>query len=365
MVSDGKEEAWLWLCSQQGLYYGGIQKILGRFGDAQAAYSAGDEAIRECPGLSLKIKNELAGRRREKAFLREYHKWGKEGIHFISAAHEKFPERLRNIPESPFGLFIKGELPCPFRPAVAVVGGRKCTSYGKNISQELGRKLAEHGVEVISGMAYGIDGFAQQAALDAGGASFAVLGSGVDICYPISHRGLYGALADRGGLISEFPPGSPPAAYHFPMRNRIISGLADVVVVIEARMKSGSLITADFALEQGRDVYALPGRSGDELSAGSNRLIAQGAGVLLSVPAFLEELGYGSADAPKIKKCNIGLETNEILVYSCVDLQPKSLQELVTETKASAAAVAEALIRLELKGFIKEVWKNYYILRDE
>lgn len=365
MAWDREEEAWLWLCSQQGLYYGGIRQLTGMFGGAQAVYSAEDEWIRDVPALGLKIKNELIARRRGKAFLREYHKWEAEGIHFISAGHQEYPERLREIPDRPFGLFVKGKLPDPSRRAVAVVGGRKCTSYGKNTAQDLGRRLAEQGADVISGMAYGIDGFAQQAALDAGGASFAVLGCGVDICYPISHRGLYAALAKRGGLISEFPPGSPPISYHFPMRNRIISGLSDVVAVIEARMKSGSLITADFALEQGRDVYALPGRSGDELSAGSNRLIAQGAGILLSVTAFLEELGFGGADVPKIKKCNIGLETNEILVYSCVDLQPKSLQELIKETKGTAADVAEALTRLELKGLVKEVWKNYYIQKDE
>ena len=200
------------------------------------------------------------------------------GISFVSALEEGFPDKLREIPDPPFGIYYKGKMPGEKEPAAAIIGARLASGYGREQARRFGRQIGACGIAVISGMARGIDGIAQKAALDAGGKSYAVLGCGVDICYPEENRELYERLQQQGGILSEYPPGMQPIAKLFPPRNRIISGLSDLVLVIEARKRSGTLITVDMALEQGREVYALPGRVSDALSDGCNRLIRQGAG---------------------------------------------------------------------------------------
>ena len=203
---------------------------------------------------------------------------------------EDFPEKLKNIPTAPFAIYVKGKLPDPNIPSVAVIGARMCSDYGRFMARQFGRDLAIAGIQVISGMARGVDGIAQGAAVAAGGASFGVLGCGVDICYPPENKEIYDALSLNGGLISEFPPGMEPVARFFPMRNRIISALADALVVVEARRKSGTTITVDTALEQGREVFAVPGRASDRLSDGCNYLISQGAGVAISAADVIDRI---------------------------------------------------------------------------
>ena len=192
--------------------------------------------------------------------------------------------------------------------------------------------------------------------------TYGILGCGVDICYPGEHRGLYQDLIKKGGVISEQSPGSPPLARYFPARNRIISGMADIVLVIEAKEKSGSLITADQALEQGKEVYALPGPVTSLLSQGCHRLIAQGAGILLSPEDLMETMGICLSKSRQNKSSEKKvLESPENMVYSCVDLFPKGLQELAQETKLAPEILMEELITLELQGFVKEISKNYYV----
>lgn len=215
---------------------------------------------------------------------------GEEKISFITPFDGLYPERLKVIPDAPSGLYVMGKLPAESDITVAVIGARECSDYGRYVAEKLGTFLGEKGVTVVSGMARGIDGISQWAALEAGGASVGVLGCGVDICYPAKNRKLYDRLLEQGAVLSEYPPGTPPRSMNFPARNRIVSGLADAVVVIEARNKSGTLITVDMALEQGREVFVVPGRITDELSEGCNRLIRQGAGILLSPEELLEEL---------------------------------------------------------------------------
>lgn len=273
------------------------------------------------------------------------------GITFCSFLEQGFPDRLRMIPDPPFGLYFLGNVPlfgektkkqpksafnalnahnvqnaqCPDMqeqpaaentmtkagasardisgsflqygadPAAAIIGARLASGYGREQARRFARRLASRGITIISGMARGIDGIAQKAALDAGGRSYAVLGCGVDICYPEENRELYDRLLQEGGIISEYPPGTYPEARLFPQRNRIISGLSDLVLVIEARKKSGTLITVDMALEQGREVYALPGRVSDSLSDGCNRLIRQGAGAA-TCPEDILEFFFGTGD---------------------------------------------------------------------
>ncbi len=239
---------------------------------------------------------------------RELQELERRGILFYSMEDSAYPDRLRKIPDPPYGLFVRGRLPDPGRPSVAIIGARMASAYGREQARRFARELAENGIQIVSGMARGIDGIAERAAFDGGGVSFAVLGSGVDVCYPKENLSLYERTMRDGGVISEYLPGTQPSANLFPARNRIIAGLAEVLLVIEARAHSGTLITVDMALEQGKEVFALPGRVSDGLSFGCNRLIKQGAGIAMD-PEDLVEYFYGVRE--KTEKKRRQLETEE------------------------------------------------------
>lgn len=292
----------------------------------------------------------------------EYQKMQEKGVRLVSVAHYDYPKRLLELSAPPYALYLKGKLPKENRMSVAIVGARECSCYGERMAKEFAHKLAEQGIQIVSGMARGIDSIGQRAALEAGGESFAVLGCGVDICYPKSEWNLYSELQTRGGIISEFPPGVEPLAQHFPARNRIIGGLADVLLVIEAKERSGSLITADMALEQGKEVFALPGPVDSCLSRGCNELIRQGAGILLTPEELLEELGVMVyKQKQKYEEEKILLETKENIVYSCLGFYPQNIEGLVSKTKLSVTEVINVLMSLELRGVVREISKNYYV----
>jgi len=355
------EKYWLWLCSQKELYRPHIAYLMQNFKTPKEVFSAPEKEIRKLKGLSEGQIRALLGSRvvfdgeLAESRLRE------KGIRFFSVEHREFPERLKKIFDCPFGIYVKGRLPTEEKRSVGIVGARQCSSYGRQVAARLAAELAGCGAQIISGMALGIDGYAQTAALEADGESFAVLGCGVDVCYPQRNRELYRRLENQGGVLSEYPPGREPLAHHFPIRNRLISGLSDCLLVIEAKERSGSLITADLALEQGKDVYALPGRVGDVLSAGCNRLISQGAGIILSEKELLLTLNFHKESHEKNKILKNPLETKEKLLYSCLDLQPKSLQEIVSEAKLAVQEVMATLTVLEMKGLLEEPAKNYYV----
>ena len=256
---------------------------------------------------------------------------------------------------------LQGELPEEEQKSVAIVGARMCTRYGKAIAEQIAARIADAGGQVISGAAYGIDGAAQWAALENGGKSYAVLGCGVDRCYPASHAMLLERLEKNGGLISEFPPGTRPLRHHFPVRNRIISGLADTVAVVEARRKSGSLITAEYAAAQGKHVCAVPGRMEDELSEGCNELIAQGADVILSVDSMIRMIFPDYKKRKNELTGKTALAPSEKLVYSSLGLHPKSIWELEECTVMSLAELSGTLLSLEMKGLIRETERSYYV----
>lgn len=283
-------------------------------------------------------------------------------IQYIRQKDAAYPERLQIHRGMPKGLYVLGRLPDPDRRSVAIVGARRSSRYGDEVARTFARELAGEGIQIISGMAWGIDGMAHEGALEVGGDTFAVLGSGVDICYPAGHRKLYERLIEKGGVLSEQPPGMPPKPGHFPARNRIISGLSDLVLVVEAREKSGSLITADLALEQGKDVFAVPGRIGDELSHGCLNLIRQGAGLADSPRVILEALGMETGQNREQEK--ILLAKDENIVYSWIRLQPVSLDEIVKKTGMPVQKALSLLVGLELKGCIREIRKNDYVRTD-
>ena len=282
---------------------------------------------------------------------------------------EGYPKRLKPLAGMPEELYVEGTLPVDECPSIAIVGARNCSHYGANMAKEYARFLGNAGVQIVSGLARGIDTAAHEGALLAGAKTFGVLGCGVDICYPASNRKLFEKMKEQGGIVSEFPPGSPPMAYHFPQRNRVISGLSDAVLIIEAKEKSGSLITADFALEQGKTVFALPGRVGDLLSEGCNRLIYQGAIPAWCPEMILEEMNWVVKTSKKSEneKENeiLGLAREDNLVYSCLNFNPKSITDLQDETGLSCQEIMKSLVQLQIRGLAKEIWKNNYIRREE
>lgn len=275
--------------------------------------------------------------------------------------NQVYPKRLLHHPSMPDQLYVMGSLPQENVPAVAIVGARMCSYYGQVQAFEYARVLSEAGVQIISGMARGIDGYAHRGALAGGSPTFAVLGCGIDVCYPKSNYDLYKKIPAQGGVLSEFPMGYPPLAHNFPLRNRIISGLADIVLVIEAKEKSGSLITVDLALEQGKSVYALPGRVCDELSRGCNQLISQGAAVAYSPETILSELCIDTDKKAELsQKKKIRLESKKNMVYSCLDLEPQNLNKILEQVSLSYEETTRILLELELDGLIIESMKNYY-----
>lgn len=328
-----------WLCRSLGTGNKSFLRALNALGRPREIFDL---------AVSGKLAGRLTGRFREKAVLLsensrtydvqgEYESLTGRGIHLTAQGEADYPERLAKIPDRPYALYYAGSLPPKEARAVALIGARDCSEYGRYMAGQFGAALARAGVQVISGMARGIDSIGQERALAEGGYSMGVLGCGVDVCYPRENRKLYETLIADGGVCSEYPPGSEPRAVLFPPRNRIISGLADAVLVIEAREKSGTLITVDMALEQGREVYALPGRATDPLSGGCNRLIRQGAGLVSAPGELLEELlgGEGGKNAGKgIQEKEDGQTALVFLeglageLLSVLDFNPLPVQEL-------------------------------------
>ncbi len=261
------------------------------------------------------------------------------GHRFLPRSSAGFPPLLRAIHDPPAGLFIRGPVENEFlsRPAVAVVGARACSGYGASVARSLGRELASAGLVVVSGLARGIDAEAHRGALDAHGATVAVLGCGIDRDYPAAHAELARRVADGGLIVSEYAPGVEPAPWRFPARNRIVAGLCVATVVVEARERSGALITADLALEEGREVFAVPGEITSSLSAGTNALLKLGAAPLTSAGDVLASFG--------IEPRPVQEEGSPLL-----ELLPASADELVRKTGLGADEVARALVELELEG---------------
>ena len=285
-----------------------------------------------------------------------------ENIRCITKEDPEYPVKMKQYPSMPNKLYVKGRLPLAEKPAVAVIGARMCSPYGRIQAFRYAKVLSEAGIQIISGMALGIDSEGHKGALEGKMPTFAVLGSGVDVCYPRANRKLYERILwEGGGVISECPPGTQPMPWCFPARNRIISALADAVLIVEAKENSGSLITAGFALEQGKMVYAIPGAVTDALSRGCHKLIYDGAGIAYSPEIILEELEICTKTNIKSdEKNDLGLESDLNMVYSCLDLRPKNVDYIVRKTGFSPGQVSNYLIELMLQGLIKECGKHYY-----
>ena len=277
-----------WLDRAEGLGPIAKRNLIDAFGSGEEVYKAADRHLQYI--LDERKLEILKKARYEVEVENSFYELQRMNIQTSYYHENHYPDKLKNIPDPPFCLYYKGDLPKENIPSVAIIGARECSSYGEYIASELGKTLGIQGVQVISGMARGIDGVSQWAALESGGVSYGVLGCGVDVCYPKSNKAIYDELLIRGGILSTYPPKTKPQAKLFPPRNRIVSGLADVLVVIEARQKSGTSITVEMALEQGREIYAVPGRVTDRLSDGCNKMIKEGANVFLSPEDFMLDL---------------------------------------------------------------------------
>lgn len=291
-----------------------------------------------------------------------YYKLADRGIRFVTYLDPEYPSRLLPLYDFPAVLYVKGQLPKDGEPAAAVIGARDCSAYGRQMAEHMAEELAEAGVNIISGLALGIDGAGHKGALNGGGKTFGILGCGVNICYPRTNCSLYERILQQGGIISEFPPDTPPLARNFPVRNRIISGLSDVILVMEARKKSGSLITAQAGLDQGKDIYALPGRITDSLSEGCNHLIASGAFVLISAQSLLENMGISCKKKERAgEKFEKGLAKREKMVYSCLDSEPLHVEEIAERAGLNVSQSMDLLLTLELEGYAVRTTGLYYV----
>lgn len=351
-----KEAYYYWLDTVPGIGRLTMKRIL-EAAEPEEVYRHGVKPVEAL--LKEKQKNAIEEHRRKKNPEKEWMALKEKGIHFVCMHSGDYPKKLRGIPDSPQVLYSKGKAEYLDLPSVAVVGARNCSAYGALAAKELGRELAERGIMVISGMARGIDGISQWAALEEGGTSVGVLGSGVEVCYPQENRLLYERLQKEGCILSESPPFTRPQAGLFPLRNRLISGLADAVVVVEAKEKSGTLITVDMALEQGKEVYAMPGRITDSLSTGCNHLIRQGAGILLSPREFAGEiavrLGVDKKDR-KSKKEGTKMTPEEKRLYQLLEPLPMSVEDIWRKGKENdpgltLAQVMEGLLELVMAGW--------------
>lgn len=318
-----------------------IRKLKGIFGSYEQIYIS--DPVRIAPHISEAAFEKYKFEHAHRDIHADYEKLIRKGISLIAFEEDRFPEKLRTIPNPPVAILVNGSLPNPGVPSVAIIGARKNSAYGGYMAREFSKQISSKGIQVISGMATGIDGIAGETALRSGGKSFAVLGCGPDVCYPQSNRTLFDNLISQGGIISEYALGTSGVKWHFPLRNRIISGLSDAVLIIEAKEKSGTLITADCALEQGRDVYALPGRICDDLSIGCNWLIRQGAFILTSPEEFIDDFirdlsgrpGYSgylksrsSTTVRQGKKQVTFSCAEEKVIYDVLDFTPQGLDEI-------------------------------------
>ena len=357
-----EDELWYWFVNIEGIGRRTRHKLLEIYKNPYELFLASEEMLKNSGFLSdrqiYNILNRNTYNIRDKVNMIR-----RKGISIIHFKGRNYPERLINIPDPPHVLYCKGAAMNDKNPAVAKVGSRKCSDYGRTVAHNLAYELALCGVSVISGMAYGIDAEAQKGCLEAGGITMAVLGCGVDICYPQSNIELYTMIERSGTVISEYKPNTAPKQGFFPERNRIVSGLADIVIVVEAGEKSGSLITVDCALEQGKDVYAVPGRVTDSQSKSCNMLIKNGAFLLESADDILSALDIKCKNNKSIKKTEnkYSLVTDEKIVYAKLGLEPKHIDSIASETGMSVENVMRIVLDLELKHIIRKTANNYYV----
>lgn len=356
-----EKEAWLLLSRVSGIGPRRCLKLLKRFGKVENIFKASRKEIEECLGEGEVVENILKAE--VETIEEDLEIIERLKIELISLTCKFYPTNLKFIFDPPFLLYVRGMLLPRDEDAIAIVGTRRATLYGRMTARSLARKLSSWGVTIISGMARGIDTEAHWGALEGGGRTIAVLGSGVDIIYPPENRNLAEKIMERGALVSEFPPGTPPESLNFPARNRIISGLARGVVVVEAPLRSGALITVDFALEQGREVFAVPGNIDRPKSFGTNLLIKEGAKLVQSPEDIVEEIKFKWVRKEKEKEKEETLSPPERKIIELIKEAPSHIDLICRKTGLSLGEVSFILTNLELKGRVRELPGKIFALR--
>ena len=360
-------EAWLTLHLAPSLGSASCRKLVKHFGSPERVLSASAAQLRQAASrVRQKAIAALCGSGKEElavAARQELERAEKSGIEIISIDDPRYPALLKNIHDPPNVLYVLGKPEVLKCRAIAMVGSRAATHYGRNVAGQLAEGLARQGFTIISGMALGIDTESHKGALAAGGMTIAVLGCGLDVIYPPSNHLLYKQIIESGAVVSEYPLGTEPDNFRFPARNRIISGLSLGVVVVEATKRSGSLITANHALEQGREIFAVPGRIDSVKSTGSHALLQEGAKLVLNINDITEELapamqtqpGGGLSRTAEAPSGVEGLSPEEEKIYGFLDVYPSSIDEIVRQSGFAPQKASELLLLLELKGVIESL----------
>ena len=359
-MTETTDRDWLALSLVPGLGPAGFRRLLDTFGSPAGVFGASAKELRQIPGLRPEAAAALvAGPPRREAEA-EMASLARLGIRMLRFGSEDYPARLAAIYNPPMLLFVKGSTALLHRPALAVVGSRAATSYGLKIAHDLSARLAGQGLVIVSGLALGIDAAAHRGVLEAGGGTVAVLGCGLDVRYPKANWRLAEKIESQGALVSEYRLATPPDAFRFPARNRIISGLCRGVLVVEAAQRSGSLITARLALEEGREVFAIPGRVDSAKSAGTHRLLREGAKLVSGIDDILEELGPWPETTPppgtpaaRGEESTAALSPEARLVLGLLEVYPQPIDTIINQARLGAAKVNEVLLQLELHGLIE------------
>jgi DNA processing protein len=342
-----------------------MQALINHFDDLESAWKAAPADLAGA-GLSLKLIERIIQAREQVDLEKVWARIESQGIKILTWKDEVYPQRLKEIEQPPPVLYVRGDYLLDDLFAVAIVGTRRVTPYGRQITEELSSYLASNGITVISGLARGVDAIAHQTALKAGGRTIGVLGSGVDKIYPPEHRQLAEKMMEHGAIISDYAPGTPPDASNFPPRNRIISGLSLAVVVIEAGETSGALITAEFAAEQGREVFAVPGSILAPQSKGTNKLIQEGALPLLSVNDLMQALNLTRMGEHKAARKIIPADETEARLMNVLSAEPLHVDEIRNQSELPIEKVSATLALMELKGMVRQVGgMNYVAVREE
>jgi DNA processing protein len=357
--SPGEHDAWLALCLIPEVGAATFHRLVGGLGSPEAVLMTPMEVLERVPGVSREAARAIADFRWREALDRELRVIETRGFTLRRFGEEGYPEALAAIHAPPPIIYLRGALRLEDRVAVAIVGSRKGSTYGIAMAERISGELAQRGVTIVSGMARGIDAAAHRGALEAGGRTIAVLGCGLGVTYPPEHGELSDQIAANGALVSEFPVFAPPKPDHFPRRNRIISGLSLGVVVVEAGIESGALITANYALEQGREVFAVPGQVTARSSRGCHQLIKAGAKLTESWEDVWEEIeaqvGPPAQSGSWVTPAGPSLEQEEILVVDALEAGPVQIDDLIGRTRLPAGQMASLLLSLMLKGVIEEL----------
>ncbi len=339
-----------------------LARLIEHCGSVEAAWHA-DELDLAMAGLDKRTSTALRTGRQQIDLDYELERVEQAGVSLLSIDDPAYPLLLRNIPAAPPLIYVQGNIDSHQTWTVAIVGTRSPTSYGREVAQRLSYDLAQQGVTVVSGLAIGVDSIAHQAALEAEGRTIAVLGSGVDQPYPERNRDLAARIIEHGALISDYPLGTRPVAMNFPARNRLISGLSLATLVIEAGERSGALITVDFALEQGRDVFAVPGHIFSRQSIGTHRLLRDGASLATCAADILESLNLTTAAVQQEARSELPSDPIEAKVLDILSYEPQPIDEIGRSVGMQAGEVAATLAMLELKGLVRQAGPMEYVRR--